>query len=240
MATIAIEPGIGPSNSKLVAPRWHTALLVGLFVALALGGAFFQRGANAQPERLPAHPQVLRLYFSLIVMEWGLFLYVWRGGLRRTGTKLRDIIGGRWRSFRDVAVDAGLAVGFWIAWSIVGKGIDRLLPSQAASIQTLLPRRASEILLWVGVCVSAGICEELAFRGYFQKQFEAFTNTRWIALILQAALFGIAHGYQGLEACFKIAVYGAMIGLLALWRGSLRPGMIAHSGTDILSGIFGI
>jgi hypothetical protein len=31
-----------------------------------------------------------------------------------------------------------------------------------------------------------------------------------------------------------------MFGLLALWRGSLRPGMIAHSGTDILSGIFGI
>jgi membrane protease YdiL (CAAX protease family) len=38
----------------------------------------------------------------------------------------------------------------------------------------------------------------------------------------------------------KIACFGALFGLLAMWRGSLRPGMIAHAGGDILSGIFGI
>jgi membrane protease YdiL (CAAX protease family) len=42
------------------------------------------------------------------------------------------------------------------------------------------------------------------------------------------------------EACVKIAIFGMLYGLLALWRGSLRPGMIAHAGSDILSGIFGI
>jgi membrane protease YdiL (CAAX protease family) len=240
METIAIESGIRPSSSKLVAPRWHTALLVALFLSLTLGGALFQRQAHTQPATLPEHPQVLPLYLSLIAMEWGLFLYVWKGGLRRSGTKLHELIGGRWRSPADVAVDAGLAAGLWIAWTLLEKGIDRWLPSDAASIQSLLPRRGSEILLWIGVSISAGICEELVFRGYFQRQFEAFTGSRWIALFLQAALFGIAHGYQGLEACIKIAVLGALYGLVALWRGSLRPGMIAHSGSDILSGIFGI
>lgn len=34
-------------------------------------------------------------------------------------------------------------------------------------------------------------------------------------------------------------VFGALYGSLALWRGSLRPGMTAHAGSDILSGIFG-
>jgi hypothetical protein len=53
-------------------------------------------------------------------------------------------------------------------------------------------------------------------------------------------LFGISHGYQGIEACVKIACYGALFGLLALWRRSLRPGMVAHAGSDILGGIFGI
>jgi hypothetical protein len=110
----------------------------------------------------------------------------------------------------------------------------------AASIQTLLPRRATEIFLWVGVSISAGICEELVFRGYLQRQFEAFTHSRWIALILQAALFGLSHGYQGIEACMKIAVFGGLYGLVALSRGSLRPGMMAHAWGDILSGIFGI
>jgi hypothetical protein len=59
-------------------------------------------------------------------------------------------------------------------------------------------------------------------------------------LFLQAALFGISHGYQGIEACAKIAIFGAMFGLLAIWRNSLRPGMMAHAWSDILSGIFGI
>jgi uncharacterized protein len=222
------------ATTAKVAPGWHTALLVGLFLALALSGALFQTQTHQQPA---SH---VSLYLSLIVMEWGLFLYVWKGGLRRSGTKLRELIGGKWRSPADVAVDVGLAAALWIAWTMLEKGIDRLVPSHAASIQTLLPRRGIEILLWIAVSISAGICEELVFRGYFQKQFEAFTSSRWIALFLQAALFGISHGYQGLEACLKIAVYGAMFGLLALWRGSLRPGMIAHSGTDILSGIFGL
>jgi membrane protease YdiL (CAAX protease family) len=97
-----------------------------------------------------------------------------------------------------------------------------------------------EILLWIGLSVSAGVCEEAIFRGYFQKQFEVLLRSKWIALISQAILFGISHGYQGLEACLKIALFGALYGLFALWRESLLPGMIAHAGGDILSGIFGI
>jgi uncharacterized protein len=174
-------------------------------------------------------------------MEWGLVYYVWKGGLRRSGATLRQLIGGRWQSAKDVAVDISLALGLWTIWTLIEKGWDRWLgPGHAASIQGFLPRRASEILLWVAVSVSAGFCEELVFRGYFQKQFEVFTRSKWFALLLQAALFGIAHGYQGLQACVKIALFGALYGLLALWRGSLRPGMIAHGGSDILSGIFGI
>ena len=241
MATIAVVPAIKSSSPELVAPRWHTVLFVALFLALTLGGAFFQREARSQPGKMLQHPNVVPLYLSLIAMEWGLFFYVWKAGLRRSGTKLRDRIGGRWQSLTDVAIDATLALGLWTVWMMVEKGWERWLgPGHAASIQAFLPRRAPEILLWVGVSVSAGICEEVVFRGYFQRQFGAFTGSKWIALFLQAALFGIAHGYQGVEACVKIAIFGVLYGLCALWRGSLRPGMIAHAGSDILSGIFGI
>lgn len=34
-----------------------------------------------------------------------------------------------------------------------------------------------------------------------------------------------------------IAVYGAMFGFLALWRRSLRPGMMAHAWHDSFEGI---
>jgi membrane protease YdiL (CAAX protease family) len=240
MATPA-APTIESANAKLVAPPWHTAALVALFLVLALSGAFFQRQTRTQPGMLQQHPNVVPLYLSLIAMEWGLFFFVWKGGLHRTGTKPSDLIGGRWTSARDVLVDAALALGLWGFWTLLETSWVRWFGSdRAAAIQTLLPRRALEILLWIAVSVSAGICEEFVFRGYFQKQFEAFTHSRWIALLLQSLLFGISHGYQGIEACVKIAIYGSLFGLLALWRKSLRPGMMAHAWSDILSGIFGI
>ena len=94
MATIA-APRIESSTSKLIAPLWHTALLIALFLGMALIGALFQRHARSDPGMLQQHPQVVPLYLSLMAMEWGLFVWVWRGGLRKTGTKVRELIGGK-------------------------------------------------------------------------------------------------------------------------------------------------
>jgi uncharacterized protein len=241
MATIAAERIELSPTQKLVAPWWHTALLIALFLGLAVGGAFFQRQTRLQPGMLEKHPNVVPLYVSLIAMEWGLLVWVWSGGLRRSGTKLSELIGGKWANAKDVLVDCGLAFGLWAVWTLANMAWYRWLGAgHATSIQTYLPQRALEILLWIGVSISAGFCEELVFRGYFQKQFETFTHSRWAGLFLQAALFGISHGYQGIEACARIACLGALYGLLALWRKNLRPGMMAHACGDIVSGIFRI
>lgn len=227
------DRGLSPQP---VASARHTILFVSLFLALTLAGALFQR----QAPRTDAHPDVVLLYLSLLVVEWGLFLYV-RNGARQTGTTPGELIGGRWRGPKAVLIDAGLALGVWALWQVLDLGWNRWLgPGHAVSIQRFLPRRAVEILLWIALSISAGICEELAFRGYLQRQLAAWTRRPWIGVGLQAALFGIAHGYQGIQASLKIAVYGALFGLLALWRRSLRPGMIAHASTDLLAGLFGI
>jgi len=239
MSTI-VSARVELPDLKLIAPLWHTGLLVAIFAGLALSGALFQHQARIDPRILQQHTTMVPLYLSLLAMEWGLFLYV-RKGLRLRGFSVRELIGGRWASARGVFVDFGLAFSIWGLWTLIQLVWDRWMgPSHAASIQMLLPQGAVETILWIGVSVSAGICEELAFRGYFQRQFTALANTRWIALVLQAALFGIGHGYQGIEACAKITLFGLLFGVLALWRRSLRPGMVAHAGGDILSGIFGL
>jgi len=175
-----------------------------------------------------------------LAMEWALFFYV-RKGVRETGFSVRELVGGRWTNARSVAVDFSLALTIWALWMFIQLIWDHVSgPGHAASIQVLLPQGAAEKALWIAVSASAGICEELAFRGYFQRQFAALAHSRWIALFAQAALFGISHGYQGFEACARIVVFGLLFGALALWRSSLRPGMVAHAWGDIASGIFGI
>jgi len=117
---------------------------------------------------------------------------------------------------------------YWVLWFGTG---------HAASIPPLVPHSVVEAVLWVVLSTSAGFSEELVFRGYLQRQFTALTGRTSLALLLQTAVFGIAHGYQGVQACLAIALYGALFTLLALWRKSLRPGMIAHAWTDIAGGL---
>ena len=238
--TTIVSARVDLTDSNLIAPLWHTSLLLAIFVGLALGGALFQHLAGVDPGMLKQHSNMVPLYLSLLAMEWGLFLYV-RKGVLLTGFSLRTLVGGRWTNASRVAVDISLALATWILWTLVQLVWDHVSgPSHAASIQILLPQGVAEKVLWIAVSVSAGICEELAFRGYFQRQFAALAHSRWIALFAQAALFGISHGYQGIEACARIAVFGLLFGAMAMWRNSLRPGMVAHAWGDVASGIFGI
>jgi len=83
------------------------------------------------------------------------------------------------------------------------------------------------------VAFSAGFCEEIVFRSYFLLQFRALTNSAVTAVILQAALFGVAHFYEGPWPVVKISFYGMLFGVVALWRRNLRPGIIAHVWSDV-------
>lgn len=240
MTTLAI-PLESPPAPRLVAPLSHTIALVLLFLVMAAGGALFQQRAAVQATTLPAPSRPTTLYLSLIAMEWGLVLYVVRGGLRRTGTSLRDLVGGRWSRPRDVARDVVVALAAWGVWTLFSWIASRAAgPEHAASVRSLLPRHPIDLALWVALSLSAGFAEELVFRGYLLTQFRALTRSTGLALVLQAVLFGVSHGYQGVRACATITVYGLFFGALALRNRSLRPGMIAHAWTDVAAGLFRI
>ena len=87
------------------------------------------------------------------------------------------------------------------------------------------------------VSVAAGLAEEITFRGYFQRQAIAITSSPALAIIAQAVLFGVSHGYQGLASCVRITIYGLLLGVVAYWRKNLRPGIIVHAWTDVAGGI---
>src|SRR5580658_7966188 len=95
--------------------------------------------------------------------------------------------------------------------------------------QKLAPVTGWEMVLFLILSVSAGICEELVFRGYLQQQFARMGGSVWAGVVLSALVFGGAHGYEGVAGVLLICAYGAMFGVLALWRRGLRTGMIAHA-----------
>jgi membrane protease YdiL (CAAX protease family) len=224
-------------QSRLLAPRWHTAGLVAILLLTFAAGAWLQRSAAPGPSLAAEHKGVLKIYATALFMDWALFYYVWAFA-SKNGTTLRELVGGRWAGVGDVLRDVAIAVPFWVVWELTAVFVHRLLgPNTAKSVDVLLPRTAGEILAWIAVCLTAGFCEEAVFRGYFQPQVRVLTGSASVAVAAQAILFGIAHGYQGFQNVVVITVLGALYGLLALWRRSTRPGMLAHAWSDVYGGL---
>jgi len=237
MSTLAV-PNLDSEAPKAVAPYWHTAIFLAVLALLALCGLLFQHEGGAAPAA--SHGSQIPLYLSILAGEWGLLTFA-RKGSRLSGTTLSDLIGANWRRPQGLVRDALLGLALWAVWEMSGHVWTLLFGAgHAAPIEGLLPRDPVEIGLWIAVSCSAGFCEEVAFRGYFQRQFAALAQSRWIGLLMQALVFGFAHSYEGLDACIRITIYALMFGLLAFWRKSLRPGMIGHAFSDIVAGLFGI
>jgi membrane protease YdiL (CAAX protease family) len=55
-------------------------------------------------------------------------------------------------------------------------------------------------------------------------------------IVLQGVVFGLAHGFHG-KAMGAVMVQGWLLGLLAYWRKSLCPGMLAHWMQGSIGGV---
>jgi len=218
------------SSRPLIAPAWHTIVFIAIFVGLSVVGGFFQHAVNQHPQPVAPSGNAVSRYISVVVFEWLLVLYV-RMGVHKRGVRLRDLVGGRWATPKEVMKDFALGAGLWAFW--IGLMNPHLLGGGTNAAQGLLPKGILESLAWIPLALSAGFCEELAFRGYLQKQFQAITGSAGWAVLLQAIVFGVGHLYEGVGQVGRIMLFGVLFGILAVWRKSLRPGMIAHAWSDI-------
>jgi uncharacterized protein len=219
-----------PSSRPVIAPPWHTIVFIAMFVGISVVGGFFQHTVKQHPQATAPSGSAVSGYISVLVFEWLLVLYL-RIGVHKRGVRLRDLIGGRWTTPQAVVKDIALGAGLWALW--MGLMNAHVLGGGANAAQGLLPQGVLESLAWIPLALSAGFCEELAFRGYLQTQFQAITGSAAWAVLIQAVVFGIGHLYEGVGPVVRIMLFGVLFGLLALWRKSLRPGMIAHAWSDI-------
>jgi membrane protease YdiL (CAAX protease family) len=217
-----------PEIFRPIASYWHTALVLGVQCLLVFRGKTRMAHLSLGSVNRPA------IYERTMFFEWAL-LGVVLVGVWWHGSSLLAVLGERWRSTQQLLRDLGIGLLFLIATiatgSLLGHGGDN------SATQLLLPHGSTEMWLWVALSISAGICEEALFRGYLQRQFIAITGNVAVGILLSAATFGAAHGYQGWARALQIALLGAMGGALAHWCKSVRPGMFAHALQDILGGM---
>jgi uncharacterized protein len=224
-----------PSNrGHLLAPWWHTAILIAMLLLASVNGTRIQHPLSMR-SKLP-------LYLWTMAWEWILLGFIWLGTRKRV--RLRDLIGGRWSTWEAFFLDIIYAGFFWgCAMFVLGASAKLMHLDQSGKIEAmrrqlgfLSPHTNLELAVWFCVSATAGFCEEIIFRGYLQQQLAAISNSMLVGVLLSAAVFGASHGYEGLSRMVLIGIYGLMFGLLAWWRKSLRPGMMAHAWHDALSG----
>lgn len=105
----------------------------------------------------------------------------------------------------------------------------------AQRLSFLLPSSGDERRWWIGVCVAAGVCEEIIYRGFLLHYFHAsplHLSLTW-ALAASSIVFGIGHLYQGATGAVSTVVVGFLLGVVFLVTGSLMVPMIAHALLDL-------
>jgi membrane protease YdiL (CAAX protease family) len=251
------SPSFGPEPLSCgpVAPVWHTVILIAGIILMSVAGAAQLSGTHAQVNRL-------QTYAFTAATELCMVAWIWFG-LKLRGIPFRSLFGSVSGSFVSVAIDAGVAMAFWIGslfvlasiavfWTVAqmvikhqplpspGKPLSPD-PAQQQTIHTLTliaPANAREVAAWIGLCILAGIAEELVFRGYLHRQFTAWARGAVVTGVAGSALlFGAAHGYQGARNMVLLTIFGALFSLLALFRRSLRPGIFAHAWQDLFAGL---
>ena len=115
--------------------------------------------------------------------------------------------------------------------------IELLKPENELLYNIMLPHNIKEKKYWFCISLTAGICEEIIFRGLFLFILQGlFPNLSIVFIIIIAIiLFGLGHLYQGIGGVIKTALVGAIFTCLYLVTNSLFLVIFLHFIIDFSS-----
>jgi uncharacterized protein len=99
----------------------------------------------------------------------------------------------------------------------------------------ILPLTGEERTWWIFVSLTAGICEEILYRGFLIHYFFSapFHIGLLLAVIISCGIFGAAHLYQGAAGVISTAILGLIFSAIFLTAGTLVMPMILHALIDL-------
>ena len=193
------------------------------------GGGDMAQGAQAFAEQLLDGLPALTLLANVVIVAVLLLWFLLRKKPLSEGAGLRRCSG--WTA----GFCAFGAVGLYV---IVSLALALLPESWMAEYGEAM--RLSAETGWIpalAVVVGAPLAEELVFRGIIQSRLER-AMPAWIAVVLQAALFGLIHG-----APVQIAyafVMGLLFGYIRHRTGNILPTIAAHAAFNAMNDPLGL
>ena len=109
-------------------------------------------------------------------------------------------------------------------------------PAQMVAVQPMLPRSGRGRWGWAGLSLSAGVTEEITYRGLLVLTLAVVLPSQTptaVIVVTAAAVFGAAHWYQGRAGMLATGAAGAALTMLYLSTGSLLVPMILHTLMDL-------
>ena len=128
-----------------------------------------------------------------------------------------------------------------IIWSVKKSIRNPELQAEQDASTPFLPHHIREIPAYIVMCLSAGVFEEIMYRGYMVTYFlpEYNNSSGWpiLAAVAPAFLFSLAHYYQGWHAMLKIFLLSVLLGLIFIISESLYIVMTIHFAIDLIGGL---
>lgn len=192
-------------------------------------GANLAQGAQEVAERLLDSLSALTLLSCLIIAAVLLLWFL----LRKK--PLKEAAGLRRCSGWTVGFCVFGAVGLYVLVSLVLA----LLPEDWMAEYGKAMRLSTEtgLIPALAVVVGAPLAEELMFRGVIQSRLER-AMPAWIAIVLQAVLFGFIHGTP-VQIGYAF-VMGLIFGCIRHRAGSILPTIAAHAAFNAMNDPLGI
>lgn len=107
---------------------------------------------------------------------------------------------------------------------------------QVTTYSQILPRSSIDMFLFACLSITAGVCEELLYRGFLMSYIDSYFNLG-IAVLGSAILFGLCHAYyQGWYGALRTGGMGVVFSGLYILTGSLWLPMLLHAFIDINGG----
>jgi len=184
----------------------------------------------------------LVLYASTIGFQWlAVAVVAWRSWAHGyTAEQLGLAIHDRTKILVVSLVGAAtIAILQWLNLRRMGRLPAKARGSMQAIAERILPHSTIELLPFLALAITAGLCEEFLYRGFAMAVLAHLGSPAWAAVLSSAILFGLAHLYQGRGGFFSTLVIGTVFGTGRIAYHSLVPVIFWHSAVDLVAGVAG-